>query len=147
MPNKLDHHFDPSAFKSKLEDRGSSLRNLWGCMFEGQLIYADQPDTDDQMRAKQRDTVFRVKQACNIARFAGAQLANELKEGVTHVLVRNDQEHTKTLRRTISRYASGENPCMVMWPVPNFYSQFQAPPTACHSRLDRAELEGEDTPR
>lgn len=147
MPNKLDHDFDPSAFKSKLEDRGSSLRDHWGCMFEGRLIYVDQPDTDDQMRVKQRDTVFRMKQACNIARFAGAQLTGELKEGVTHVLVGNDQEHIKSLRRTLSRYAYGENAYMFMWPVPNLYSQFQAPPTACHSQLDKAELEGEDSSR
>ena len=107
MPNKLDHNFDPSAFKSKLEDRGSSLRDHWGCMFEGQLLYIDHLDTDDQLRMNQRDAVFRLKQACNIARFAGAQLAGELEEGVTHVLVENDQDRISTLRRTISGY---ENP-------------------------------------
>lgn len=147
MPNKLDHNVDPSAFRSELEDRGPRLRDLWGCMFEGQLIYVDHPEADDQMRVNRRDTVFRVKQACDIARFAGAQLTDELKEGVTHVIVGNDQEHNKVLRRTLSRYAYGEKAYMVVWPVPNLYSQFQAPPTACHSQLDRAELEGEDAPR
>ena len=105
MPNKLNHNFDPSAFRSELQDRGSNLRDHWGSMFEGQLIYVDHPDADDQLRVNQRDTVFRAKQACNIARFAGAQLTNELKEGVTHILVGDDQDHNRNIRRTLSRYA------------------------------------------
>lgn len=113
MPDKHDDNFDPSAFKSELEDRGHNLGDLWGCMFEGRLIYVDYSDADDPTRVIQRDTVFRVKQACNIARFAGAQLTNELKEGVTHILVGNDQDHSRTLRRTVSRYASGEKSSMV----------------------------------
>ena len=108
MPNKLDHKFDPSAFRSELEDRGHNLGDLWGCMFEGRLIYVDHSDAGDQTRVNQRDTIFRVKQACNIVRFAGAQLTTELKEGVTHILVGNDQDHSRTLRRTVSRYAFGE---------------------------------------
>ena len=116
-------------------------------MFEGRLIYVDQPDTDDQLRADQRDTVFRMKQACNIARFSGAEVTNELKEGVTHILVGNDHEHNRILRRTLSRYVSGEKSYMVSYMVSDCYSQFQAPPTPCHSQLDRAELEREDTPR
>ena len=83
-------------------------------MFEGRLIYVDNSDTDDQTRLDQRDTILRVKQACNIARFAGAQLTNELKDGVTHVLVGNNQDHSRNLRHTVSRYASGLNSCMVM---------------------------------
>ena len=75
-------------------------------MFEGRLIYVDHPDTDDQRRGNQRDTVFKVKQACNIARFAGAQLTDELKEGVTHIIVEDDQDRIRLLRRTLSRYAS-----------------------------------------
>lgn len=108
MPNKLDRNFDLSAFKSELQDRGSNLRDNWGCMFEGRLIYVDHPNADDQMRAHQRDTVLRMKQACNIARFTGAQLTSELKEGVTHVLAGNDQDHNKALRRALSGYASGK---------------------------------------
>ena len=106
MPNKLDHDFDPSAFKRKLEERGSSLRDHWGCMFEGQRLYVDHLDAYDQSRVNQRDAVFRLKQACNIARFAGAQLTDELKEGDTHIIVGDDQDRTRTLRRTLSRYAS-----------------------------------------
>ena len=107
MPNKVDHNFEPSTFRSELEDRGYDLKDLWGCTFEGRLIYVDHSDADDSTRVNQRDTVFTVKQACNIARFAGAQLTNELKEGVTHILVGNDQDHSATLRRTVSRCASG----------------------------------------
>lgn len=113
MPNKIDHKLDPPAFRSELEDRGHNLGDLWGCLFEGRLIYVDHSDTDDQTRLNQRDTIFRLKQACNIARFAGAQLTNQLNEGVTHILVGNDQDHGATLRRTVSRYASGEKSCMV----------------------------------
>ena len=122
MPNKLDHNFDPSAFRSELQDRGSNLKGLWGCMFEGRLIYVDHLEADDEIRMNQRATVFRVKQACNIARFAGAQLTNELKEGVTHVLVGNDQDDNRTLRRTLSRYAFGEKSYMVMWYLISSYS-------------------------
>ena len=106
MPDKVDHDFEPSTFRSELEDRGHDLRDLWGCMFEGQLIYVDCFDADDSTRVNQRETVSRAKQACNIARFAGAQVTNELKEGVTHILVGNNQDHSATLRRTVSRYAS-----------------------------------------
>ena len=113
MPNKIDHKVDPSAFRSELEDRGHNLGDLWGCMFEGRLIYVDYSNTDDQTRLDQRDTMFRVKQACNLARFAGAQLTNELKEGVTHILVGSNQDHSRNLRRTVSRYASGEDSSMV----------------------------------
>ena len=112
MPNKIDHKVDPSAFRSELQDRGHNLGDLWGCMFEGQLIYVDFSNTADQTRLDQIDAMFRVKQACNIARFAGAQLTNELKDGVTHILVGNNQDPSRNLRRTVSRYASGENSCM-----------------------------------
>ena len=122
MPNKLDHNFDPSAFRSELQDRGSNLSDLWGRIFEGRLIYVDHPDADDQMRANRRGTVLRMKQACNIARFAGAQLTNELNEGVTHVLVGNDQDHNRTLRPTLSRYVYGEKSYMVMWYLISIYS-------------------------
>ena len=114
MPNKVEHDFEPSAFRSELEDRGHNLSDLWGFMFEGRLIYVDHSDTNDQTRLDQRDTDFRMKQACNTARFAGAQLTNELKEGVTHILAGNNQDHSATLRRTVSRYASGEKSYMVM---------------------------------
>ena len=115
MPNKLDHNFDPSAFRGELEHRGHNLGDLWGSMFEGRLIYVDQSDADDQTRVNQRDTDFRMKQACNIARFAGAQLTSELKEGVTNILVGNGQDHSRTLRHTVSRYAFGEKSYMITW--------------------------------
>ena len=114
MPDKVEHDFEPSAFRNELEDRGHDLRDLWGCMFEGRLIYVDHSDTDDPARVNQRDTNFRMKQACNTARFAGAQLTKDLKEGVTHILVGNNQDHGATLRRTVSRYASGEKSCIAM---------------------------------
>lgn len=101
MPAKFEHSFSANEFKTELEDHGNGLRELSGWMFEGLILYTDRKLASD---ASLTDKVldFRMKQACDTARFAGARLTNDLKEGITHVLIGEDRSTTKVLRQRIS---------------------------------------------
>ena len=98
---KLEHGFSAEEFKEELEEHGNDLGQLPGWMFAGLLLYTDhQLASDDAIMDKNLD--FRMKQACDFARFAGAHLTNDLKDGITHVLVRHDRSIIKVLRQRVS---------------------------------------------
>lgn len=102
MPAKFEGNFSAKDFKRELEGHGNGLGELPGWMFEGLLFYTDRQLTND-ISSGEREADFRMKQACNIAKFAGARLTNELQEGVTHVLVGEDRSTMRTLRQNTSR--------------------------------------------
>lgn len=101
MPANLEHSFSAKDFKKELEEHGNDLGALPGWMFEGLLVYTD-GQLANGASSTDKDLNFRTKQACDIARFAGARLTNDLKEKVTHVLVGEDRSSTRVLRQRIS---------------------------------------------
>lgn len=101
MPAKFEHSFSAKEFKNELEEHGTDLGELPGWMFEGLLLYTDRQLANDASLTD-KDPDSRMKQACDTARFAGARLTNDLKEGITHVLVGEDRGTTRALRHKTS---------------------------------------------
>ena len=114
MPLKLDQTFSASEFKAELGLHGNELGELPGWMFEGLLLYAsevDHPQTNSASDVSQQKIItafgLRMKQACNTARFAGAQMTKDLADkGITHVLIGEDRAEIRALREKLSQYLS-----------------------------------------
>ena len=102
MPTKSEHSFSSEGLKEELEEHGKNLGQLPGWMFEGLLLYIDrQLANDTALTDKNLD--FRTKQVCDTARFAGAHLTNDLKDGITHVLFGQDRSTIRALRQRVSK--------------------------------------------
>lgn len=101
MPAKFEYSFSAKDFKIELQEHGKDLRELPGWMFEGLLLYSDRQLFNDASLTD-KDSDFRIKQACDTARFAGANFTNDLREGITHVLVGADGSTTRALRQRTS---------------------------------------------
>jgi DNA ligase-4 len=104
MPTKYEHSFTASQFRSELEEHDYDLGTLPAWTFEGLLIYADFQSTEGEMLVTQKDSDFKMEQACNIARFAGARITHDLKEGITHVLLGEDKSRVRALRQQIFHF-------------------------------------------
>lgn len=102
MPARFEHDFSVKDFKGELEKHGNNLEELPGWMFDDLLLYTGQQLADDASLID-NDPDSRMKQAYDTARFAGARLTNDLKEGVTHVLVGQDGSVTRSLRQAVSK--------------------------------------------
>ena len=100
MPASFERNFSAKIFKSELGEHGKDPGQLPGWMFEGLLLYTDLK-LANEVSWTDNCLDFRTKQAYNTARFAGARLTNDLKEGVTHVLARQDRSTTRVLRQKI----------------------------------------------
>ena len=70
-------------------------------MFEGLLLYTDRQLGNDAA-STDRIQDFRMKQAYDTARFAGAHLTTDLNEGITHVLIGQDRNTIRSLRQKTS---------------------------------------------
>lgn len=103
MPAKFEYSFSAKDFKIELQEHGKDLRELPGWMFEGLLLYSDRQLFNDASLTD-KDSDFRIKQACDTARFAGANFTNDLREGITHVLVGADGSTTRALRQRTSEF-------------------------------------------
>lgn len=110
MP-KLEHSFDVHEFRDQLEEHDHGLGEVPGWMFEGTLIYADFTGKDEangdmppESGHGQGNTAqFRMRQACNTARFAGASITEDFEDtNITHILVNDDRTRAKVLRTAIS---------------------------------------------
>lgn len=101
MPANVENSLSAEDFKSELEERGNVLGELPGWMFEGLLLFTNRKPAND-VSVPTKDQDCRMQQACDTARFAGARLTNDLKEGITHALVGKDRSTTRTLRMKIS---------------------------------------------
>lgn len=104
MPSKHKHTIDTSAFRSELIDHNQDLGELAGWMFEGLLIYFDGLTSQNAASLTYQDAGFKVKQAYDTARFAGARSTDQLWEGTTHVLIGNDRSRYKILRQNVSTF-------------------------------------------
>ena len=114
MPSKFERRLNAPTFRSELRKDDDDLGELEaGWMFEGLVIYPDVNDINGHYPEPitQNSPDLRMIQACNIARFAGAQIANDLRRGVTHVLVGGDRSRHAALRQTVSTF--GPLPRMV----------------------------------
>lgn len=112
MPDKYEHLFSPSKFRAELSEHDHDLGELPGWMFEGLLLYADEQNSNQSNGATsvvQPDALeksgFRLKQAVDAARFAGAKFTTDLaNDEITHVLVESDKSRAKILRERFSRH-------------------------------------------
>ena len=106
MPTTSKHNFNATEFRSDLSTHDHELGgDLPGWIFEGLLIYIDDQAISQKTPLLQKQPAFRLKQACNTARFAGARITHDLNEGVTHiVVVRDDRNRTRALREEIARF-------------------------------------------
>ena len=101
MPTKFEHSFSAKIFINELEEHRKDLGDLPGWMFQGFLLYIDLT-LEGGAPVTNKGPDSRMEQACNTARFAGARLTNDLKEGITHVLVGGDRSTTRALKQGIS---------------------------------------------
>ena len=112
MTAKLEPDFDAFHFRNELGDHKHDLGELSGWMFEGSLIYA--ADVEDA--PQQPDPASRMKQACNIVRFAGGVFTSTLEQVVTHVLVGEGNRHrTKGLREKTAGFGRLPRLVTVEW--------------------------------
>ena len=98
---KFEHSFSAEDLKMELEEHGNDLGRLPGWIFTGLLLYTDRQQASDAV-LMDRNLDFRTKQAHDTARFAGAHFTNDMKDGITHVLVGHDRRTIKALRQRVS---------------------------------------------
>lgn len=114
MPTKLEPGSTTIDFKTELREHDHDLGQLPGWMFEGLLLLvidSDHPglkhnsSPNSQIIPKILVTNSKMKRACNIAQFAGADITADLAdEQVTHIVVAEEDVNTRVLRERISRY-------------------------------------------
>lgn len=112
MPKKFEHAFTATEFRTELDGRNHDLGLLPGWIFEGLLLYVVDSEyhilkgTSSSEQEPLNDPAFRMKQACNTAKFAGARFTNNLADNsITHILVGSDKT-SRALREKISWYAT-----------------------------------------
>ena len=104
MPHKREHDIDVAHFHAELEEHDHDLHELPGRMFTGMLIYADIFPKEDFIHHSEVELDLKSRQACNTARFAGAQFRDVLVEGITHILIGHDKGAIQGLRQQISTF-------------------------------------------
>ena len=104
MPNKFDHDLDLLGFRDELEEHNLALGELPGWVFNGVLLYVDQHMSNGSTPSHANGMDLRMRQACNTAGFAGANISDKLVEGVTHVLIGDDQSRVRNLRDRVSQF-------------------------------------------
>lgn len=111
MPSKSDSRSTAMDFRSELQEHDHDLGQMPGWMFEGLVLLVVQPDhvefhkqSSPRSQPMAKKLELRMKRACNIARFAGADLTADLNdENVTHFVVGEDT-NTRAVRQKISGY-------------------------------------------
>lgn len=113
MPSKSKLGSTTMDFRSELREHDHDLGQLPGWMFEGLLllvVHSDQAElhnhstSNSQSSSKSHD--LQMKRACNLARFAGADLTADMNDDeVTHVIV-GAEANTRAVRQKMSRYGS-----------------------------------------
>ena len=111
--------------RSELQEHNHDLGQLPGWMFEGLLLLVVQSEevepknhSTSHSQSVSRSLDLRMKRACNIARFAGANVtADRDDEEVTHVVIEKGV-NTRAIRQKLSRHASCSeiNVVVVFWP-------------------------------
>ncbi|KAL8706879.1 MAG: hypothetical protein Q9201_000148 [Fulgogasparrea decipioides] len=107
MPAKFELPSNMEAVQTQMHEIPEELRGLSGWLFEGLLLY-----TDDDAKILSNSSVdttkavdLEMEQACNIARFAGARITNQIQEnGITHVVTGKDKDRLRSIRLGISRW-------------------------------------------
>lgn len=110
MQGKFEHEFDAMQFEAELEGHGNELGELPGWLFKGLRLYVyryglEKSNGESSTGQLEFGTAasLRITQACNRARFAGAQITDQLTdEGITHVLVENNKP-LRALREVVSQ--------------------------------------------
>lgn len=95
-----------NTFKRQLIDEHEDMLNLPGWMFHGLVLYFDSLELSNgaSQPGEASEEKLRWKHAYAIVRFAGAHVADQLREGVTHVLVDSDRQRHENLRQELSTF-------------------------------------------
>ena len=104
MPIKSEGSFNPSKLKTEIEKHDHALSELPSWMFDGLVVYVDERNFDGTLSLAGRYHNLRMRLASIVAAFAGATIAQDLTDGVTHILTRMDRNRNRVLRKKISRY-------------------------------------------
>jgi len=107
MPTTFERSFDAAGFRNELDGHQQELGELPAWIFEGLSIYAHNQSQamNGGTPLLQKDPAFSIKQASNLARFAGARVTHDLKEGITHVLVSHaDRNHVRNIREKVATF-------------------------------------------
>ena len=104
MPNKFEASFSTEGLKSQLDEHHVGLGELPGWMFMGMLFYIDPlAKSSRQEQTTESGARLRMSLARTIAQFAGAKITIELENSdITHVVVGDDRERLRELRKAIS---------------------------------------------
>lgn len=110
MQGKFENEFDAMQFEADLQKHGNDLGELAGWLFKGLRLYVyryrlEQSSGELSTRQQEFETAasLRMIQACNRARFAGAQITDQLTDpGITHVLVETNKA-PRALREALSQ--------------------------------------------
>lgn len=94
-------------FRSEFQEHDHDLGQLPGWMFEGLVLCVVQPNHaefhNQSSQPISKTLELRINRACNIARFAGADLSTDLNdENVTHVVIVGEDTNARAVRRKIS---------------------------------------------
>lgn len=99
MPNKSEASFSLDELKRQLDEQHYDLDEPPGWMFRGTVMYMHPPAEDFQCPQQEQDVILRAKLASNVARFAGANITNDLDDTeITHIVVRANQNHRDRMR-------------------------------------------------
>ncbi len=108
MASENDHRFDATKFTTELEAHDHNFEQLIGWLFKGLVMYIDKPelaqrdDLNGELSDILRPSDLRLQMASNTARFAGARLAEDLKnQNITHVVVGDDRSRLKSIREAL----------------------------------------------
>lgn len=104
MPNTIEANFSSEELKRQLDEQHYDLGELPGWMFWGMIMYMHPPAEDLQCPQQEQDVILRVKLASNAARFAGANITNDLDSTeITHIVLgANNSDRLRELRREVS---------------------------------------------
>ena len=111
MPSKSKLGSTSTDFRAELREHDHDLGQPPGWMFEGLLllvVHSDHAEPHNRSTSNSnppsKSFDLKMKRACNIARFAGAELTADMNDdAVTHVIV-GAEANTRALRQRMSRY-------------------------------------------
>jgi DNA ligase-4 len=110
MP-KLKSRVEKSTFVEQLHDHGVDIEELPGFMFQGVMLYVDNPTAQglDQVNGNsnanvEADANLPLRLASQMVMFAGGRVAQSIDDpSITHVVVGSDAWRAKTIRHHVAQ--------------------------------------------
>ncbi|KAI4151272.1 MAG: hypothetical protein L6R39_002069 [Caloplaca ligustica] len=111
MPAKTELPLDLGLIRAELREHAHGQGTLPGCLLEGFVLYfhgSQSPPCNSTntncAKPKPESIDLEMERIRNIARFAGARIAEQLEQiGITHVVVDKDINRSESIRQTLSQ--------------------------------------------